>query len=90
MQPATEPRVNAARRSRPIMDSGALGMALFIFTEVMLFAGFISAFAIVKSSAPLGAWPLALVRLGWTAAARPPACACNSTATSLTSVGASV
>lgn len=39
------------------MDSGALGMALFIFTEVMLFAGFISAFAIVKSAAPLGAWP---------------------------------
>lgn len=32
-------------------------MALFIFTEVMLFAGFISAFAIVKSDAPLGAWP---------------------------------
>ncbi|MEO5987475.1 MAG: cytochrome c oxidase subunit 3 [Candidatus Eisenbacteria bacterium] len=32
-------------------------MALFIFTEVMLFAGFISAFAIAKSSAPLGAWP---------------------------------
>ncbi len=39
------------------MDSGALGMALFIFTEVMLFAGFISAFAIVKSAAPLGLWP---------------------------------
>ncbi len=57
MQPLTEPRVSASRRSRNGVDSGALGMALFIFTEVMLFAGFISAFAIVKISAPLGAWP---------------------------------
>lgn len=57
MQPVTEPRLGGPRRSRTLVDSGALGMGLFIFTEVMLFAGFISAFAIVKSSAPLGAWP---------------------------------
>jgi heme/copper-type cytochrome/quinol oxidase subunit 3 len=32
-------------------------MALFVFTEVMLFTGFISAFVIDQSSAPAGAWP---------------------------------
>lgn len=57
MQAVTDPRVGALRRPRPVVNSGALGMALFIFTEVMLFAGFISAFVIVKSDAPLGAWP---------------------------------
>ena len=42
---------------RPFGDNGALGMALFVFAEVMLFAGFISAFVIVRSNAPFGAWP---------------------------------
>jgi heme/copper-type cytochrome/quinol oxidase subunit 3 len=32
-------------------------VALIVFTEVMLFAGFISAFVIVQSNAPAGAWP---------------------------------
>jgi cytochrome c oxidase subunit 3 len=32
-------------------------MGLFVFTEVMLFAGFISAFVIVQSNAPAGIWP---------------------------------
>jgi len=32
-------------------------MALFVFTEVMLFTGFISAFVIVQSGAPNGGWP---------------------------------
>lgn len=32
-------------------------MGLFVFTEVMLFAGFISAFVIVQSNAPAGVWP---------------------------------
>lgn len=39
------------------MDNAALGMALFVFTEVMLFSGFLSAFAIVKGGAPAGLWP---------------------------------
>ena len=30
---------------------------LFVFVEVMLFAGFISAFIIVRNSAPPGGWP---------------------------------
>jgi cytochrome c oxidase subunit 3 len=32
-------------------------MALFVFVEAMLFAGFISAFVIVQNSVPEGAWP---------------------------------
>lgn len=32
-------------------------MLLFIFTEVMLFSGLISAFKIVKAAAPGGVWP---------------------------------
>jgi cytochrome c oxidase subunit 3 len=32
-------------------------MALFVFVEAMLFAGFISAFVIVQSTAPPGTWP---------------------------------
>ncbi len=55
MRLATEPAAAAPRRR--FGENGALGMALFVFTEVMLFAGFISAFAIVKSSVAPGLWP---------------------------------
>ncbi len=41
----------------PLAENARLGMALFVFTEVMLFTGFISAFVIVQSSAPIGSWP---------------------------------
>jgi cytochrome c oxidase subunit III len=34
-----------------------LGTALFVFTEVMFFVGFISAFSIVQAANPPGAWP---------------------------------
>ncbi len=54
---ATDPVVPARVRNRRFGESGTIGMALFVFTEVMLFAGFISAFVIVRSSAPLGTWP---------------------------------
>lgn len=53
MNLATDPSLPRRR----YVDNGALGMALFVFTEVMLFAGFISAFVIVRSGAPAGAWP---------------------------------
>jgi len=33
------------------------GMAVFVFTEVMLFAGFLSAYLIVRNSAAPGTWP---------------------------------
>jgi heme/copper-type cytochrome/quinol oxidase subunit 3 len=47
----------APPRSRRLAHNGALGMALFVFAEVMLFAGFISAFAVVQGSALPGMWP---------------------------------
>jgi cytochrome c oxidase subunit III len=42
---------------RPLADNARFGMGLFVFTEVMLFAGFISAFIIVQSGVPTGGWP---------------------------------
>ena len=56
MKLATEPAAALAPRRR-FGENGALGMALFVFTEIMLFAGFVSAFSIVRDSAPAGAWP---------------------------------
>ena len=44
-------------RARGFTDHALLGMAVFILTEVMLFAGFISAFVITRNSAGPGAWP---------------------------------
>jgi cytochrome c oxidase subunit 3 len=44
-------------KRRVLIPSGVLGMLLFVGAEVMLFAGFISAFSIVKTSAPGGIWP---------------------------------
>ncbi len=54
--PAREaPRITPLPRK--LADDSVFGMALFVFTEVMLFAGFISAFLIVKSSYLPGTWP---------------------------------
>src|SRR4051794_12173147 len=55
---ATSPRFTLPppRRRRPA-NTAVFGMALFVFTEVMLFAGFVSAFVIVQSHTPPGAWP---------------------------------
>ena len=39
----------------PVVSNAVLGMLVFVLTEVMFFAGMISAFAIFKASAPL--WP---------------------------------
>ncbi len=44
-------------KRKPVIPSGVLGMGIFIFTEIMLFAGFISAFVIVKARAAGGVWP---------------------------------
>ena len=44
-------------RKRPLAQNGALGMAIVIFTEIMLFSGFISAFVIVRGTALPGMWP---------------------------------
>ena len=42
---------------RGFTDHALFGMAVFVFTEIMLFAGFISAFVIVRSAVMPGLWP---------------------------------
>lgn len=44
-------------RRKPIVASGVLGMLVFIFAEVMFFAGLISAHTIVKAQTAGGMWP---------------------------------
>jgi len=39
----------------PLVSSGAVAMLIFVFTEVMLFAGLISSFSIIRASVP--SWP---------------------------------
>jgi len=43
---------------REVVPSGLLGMVIFVGTEIMFFAGLISAFTISKAGAPSGAWAL--------------------------------
>ena len=51
---ALGPRKMSRRR---FTDHAFFGMAVFVFTEIMLFSAFISAFLIVRNSAPPGMWP---------------------------------
>jgi cytochrome c oxidase subunit 3 len=53
---ALEPRPEPVRAERLVPD-GVLGMLLFIFAEVMFFAGLISAHSIVRSNAGGQMWP---------------------------------
>jgi heme/copper-type cytochrome/quinol oxidase subunit 3 len=39
----------------PLVPNGVMGMLIFVFTELMLFGGFLSAFIIIRSGAV--AWP---------------------------------
>jgi heme/copper-type cytochrome/quinol oxidase subunit 3 len=48
-------RVVSESQSQPVLPNSVLGMLIFVFTETMLFAGLISGFTIVRSSAL--AWP---------------------------------
>lgn len=48
---------SAPMRREPLISSGVLGMLIFIFTEVMFFAGLISAHAIVRSQVAGQLWP---------------------------------
>jgi heme/copper-type cytochrome/quinol oxidase subunit 3 len=41
----------------PIIESELLAMIIFVFAEVMFFAGFLSAYALVGARAPEGWWP---------------------------------
>jgi heme/copper-type cytochrome/quinol oxidase subunit 3 len=54
---ATDTAALAPAPRRGFTDHGVFGMALFVFTEVMLFLGFISAYLIVENAAAPGAWP---------------------------------
>jgi heme/copper-type cytochrome/quinol oxidase subunit 3 len=53
---AMEPGPAPARRE-PLVSNGVVGMLVFIFTEVMFFAGLISAHSIVRSNAAGQMWP---------------------------------
>jgi hypothetical protein len=48
------PAVPPGRR-QPLVGSRVVGVAIFVFTEAMLFAGLVSAFTIVRAGAPV--WP---------------------------------
>jgi hypothetical protein len=49
-------RLPAVRRPGPIASNGVVGMLLFVVAEAMFFAGLVSAFTIVKTTA-LTEWP---------------------------------
>jgi cytochrome c oxidase subunit III len=53
----TERVLSLPTRSGRLAENGVFGMAIVVFVEVMLFAGFISAFLIVRDSTPVGLWP---------------------------------
>ncbi len=45
------------RKRKKLVSDAVLGMLLFVFVEIMLFAGFISAFVIIKAHAVGSVWP---------------------------------
>ncbi len=45
------------RKKKKLVSDAVLGMILFVFVEIMLFAGFISAFVIIKARAVGSVWP---------------------------------
>lgn len=45
------------QRTAPVVESEVLAMVVFIFTEVMFFAGLVSGYSIVKGRALAGIWP---------------------------------
>lgn len=45
------------RRTAPAIESEVLGMLILVATEVMFFAGFLSAWSIVSARSPEGFWP---------------------------------
>ena len=61
----TEQTVRVVRPGarREVVPSGLLGMVIFVGTEVMFFAGLISAFTISKAGAPKDAWNLPAIRV---------------------------
>ena len=54
---AAEQALDLNVRQSRFTENAIFGTALAVFVEVMLFAGFISAFTIVRGSTPPGLWP---------------------------------
>lgn len=50
-------RTAALPQRERLISNGMLAMLIFVIAEAMFFAGFISAFMIVRASAPMGVWP---------------------------------
>lgn len=58
MPPAGTESLPAPRAPRRgFTDNALFGTALFVLTEVMLFAAFVSGYTIVRNAAPPGTWP---------------------------------
>jgi heme/copper-type cytochrome/quinol oxidase subunit 3 len=55
VHPLPAPRTLGRATRAPIIPSGVMGMLIFVVTEIMLFAGFVSAFTIMRTSALV--WP---------------------------------
>jgi heme/copper-type cytochrome/quinol oxidase subunit 3 len=57
MAMARTPRIQIVAEAPrpPLVPSGVMGMLIFVFTELMLFGGFLSAFTIIKSGSVV--WP---------------------------------
>lgn len=54
---STDAALPPALPRRGFTDHALFGMGVFVFTEVMLFSAFVSAFLIVRHSAVPGSWP---------------------------------
>jgi cytochrome c oxidase subunit 3 len=53
----TDLPIAAPPARRKVIQDSVLGMSVFIFTEIMLFIGLISAFVIARASVMAGFWP---------------------------------
>lgn len=55
--PALTPPRARRERAPAIAPSGVIGMLILILTEIMFFAGLLSAFTITRATAVMGMWP---------------------------------
>ena len=56
--PLFSPETRPTRtRSRELAPSGVVGVLIFILTEIMFFAGLLSAFTITRATAVMAMWP---------------------------------
>jgi len=55
--PIDPERFDFVPKKKPLVSSSVLGMALFVFVELMLFMGMVSSYLIVRTNAVGGEWP---------------------------------